>query len=253
MSRHPSEQGARYAEVFGSESMRMLHGCAAAELGRGTESPCRGLAHAGRRPQIGFGNPQARLVFLSPSPLDVGSAADDAFAEWLDREAGLEHDLSFERVLPYFRFVRAILLVLRQRLGQAPGKHDVIDLAFHTSVVRCATGNPDRVTDAAVGLCTARHLEPMLEAMNARAIVAMGGTVARYFWARSMAGWDGWQPIERLHGQTLSVAANGTPIPVVLSVHPYQRGSELRPEVIARSLADRLRPDDLLPTKLKAA
>ncbi len=89
-------------------------------------------------------------------------------------------------------------------------------------MVRCVTGNPDRVTRDAV-LCTTRHLEPLLKTLKPRAIVALGGVAAGYFWSRSGESWDAWRPIERLHGESLGINVAGHAVPVVLSVHPYQR------------------------------
>src|SRR5436305_582213 len=85
-----------------------------------------------RRPQIGFGNPQAPVLFLSPSPLDIASTTNDAFTEWLDHEAGLEHHMTSQTPHPYFQFARSVLQAARRRLGQPPAKHDVLDMAFHT-------------------------------------------------------------------------------------------------------------------------
>jgi hypothetical protein len=81
----------------------------------------------------------------------------------------------------------------------------------------------------------------------------MGGPTARYFWERSAASWDGWGPITALHGRVLTVELGGRNVPVVLSVHPYQRTVESRPEVIARAIADRLTPGHLAAEQLKAA
>jgi hypothetical protein len=41
--------------------------------------------------------------------------------------------------------------------------------------------------------------------------------------------------------------------PAILSVHPFQRGIDLHPEVIGRAIGDRLRPEQLQPQELKAA
>jgi len=243
----------QFVEAFGHEALKNLHGCAAQEAVRGAASPCQGLAVASRRPQVGFGNPRAALVFVSASPLDPGSAGNESFDGWLDREASLEHHMNFERVQPYFRFVRAVIVTLRERFGQTPAKNDALDLAFHTSMVRCVTGNPDRVTRDAVGLCTSRHLEPLLKALRPRAIVALGGVAAGYFWSRSGESWDAWRPIERLHGESLGINVAGHDVTVVLSVHPYQQRVEPRPEVIARALAERFKPEDILPQALRAA
>jgi len=243
----------RLTEVVGAGPLRNLHGCASAEEGRGDASPCQGLANASVRPQVGFGNPDAPILFVGPSPLDPSSATEEAFAGWLEHEADLANHLNFERVQPYFRYVRAVLLALRRRLGLQPQPKDTLELGFHTWVVRCPTANPDRVTEGAVALCTGRHLEPLIARLKPRAAVAMGGTAARYFWSRSGAGWDGWRPVEQLHGHSLSVNGNGTPLPVVLSIHPAQRGVDPHPEVIGRALGDRLRPDQLAPGHLQAA
>src|SRR5206468_8256224 len=80
-------KGQQYLQFFGSDTLKRLHGCAIAESDRGTDSPCQGLARPLRRPQVGFGNPQAPIVFISPSPLDVARARHEAFAQWLDPEA----------------------------------------------------------------------------------------------------------------------------------------------------------------------
>jgi len=42
-------------------------------------------------------------------------------------------------------------------------------------------------------------------------------------------------------------------VPAILSVHPFQRGVELHPEVIGRAIGDRLRPEQFAPQELKAA
>jgi hypothetical protein len=41
--------------------------------------------------------------------------------------------------------------------------------------------------------------------------------------------------------------------PAILSVHPYQRGIDLHPEIIGRAIGDRVRPEALHPSELKAA
>lgn len=246
-------KGQQYLQFFGSDALKRLHGCAIAEQDRGAESPCSGLAQPLRRPQIGFGNPQAPVMFLSPSPLDVTSTSNEAFQEWLDHEAGLQHHMTSETPQPYFQFVRAVLKAASRRMGQEPVKHDVLDLAFHTWAVRCATANPDRVTDSALNQCVDRHLMSLLECVSPQLIVAMGGPLARHLWWRSVGSWDGWGPMTALHGRVLEVTAGQRRVPVILSVHPYQRGVELHPEVIGRELGDRLRPAALQPTELKAA
>jgi uracil-DNA glycosylase len=246
-------KGQQYLEFFGSDPLKRLHGCAIAEADRGGDSPCQGLAQPLRRPQIGFGNPRAPIVFVSPSPLDASSASNEAFAEWLDREAGLEHHMTSETPHPYFQFVRAVLSGARRRLGQKAGKHDVLDLAFHTWAVRCPTENPDRVTEGAVNQCVERHMQSLLGSIAPQVLVAMGGPVARYLWRRTVRSWDGWGPMTALHGRVLDVTVGNRSIPTVLSVHPYQRGIDLHPEVVARVVGDRLRPEVLEPTELKAA
>ncbi|TMB61602.1 MAG: hypothetical protein E6J51_12065, partial [Chloroflexi bacterium] len=80
-------KGQQYLQFFGSDALKRLHGCAIAESDRGTDSPCERLAQPLRRPQVGFGNPEAPIVFISPSPLDTASASNEAFNEWLDHEA----------------------------------------------------------------------------------------------------------------------------------------------------------------------
>jgi len=114
-------KGQQYLQFFGSDALKRLHGCAIAESDAGTDSPCQTLARPLRRPQIGFGNPHAPIVFISPSPLDAAAASNEAFAEWLDREATLEHHLTSETPHPYFQFVRAVLSGARRRLGLEPG------------------------------------------------------------------------------------------------------------------------------------
>ena len=243
----------QYLQFFGSDPLKRLHGCAVAEADRGLESPCAGLARPLRRPQVGFGNPQAAIVFLSPSPLDPASASNEAFGEWLDLEASLEHHMTAETPQPYFQFVRAVLNATRKRLGQQPGKRDVLEHAFHTWAVRCATAIPDRVTDAALNQCAERHLQSLLGSAAASVVVAMGGPTARYFWARSMNTWDGFAPITALHGRVLSTELAGRQVPVVLSVHPFQRHADPRPEVIARAIADHLTQEHFEPHELEAA
>lgn len=246
-------KGQQYLQFFGSDSLKRLHGCAIAEHDRGADSPCEDLAQPLRRPQIGFGNPQAPILFLSPSPLDVASTSNDAFNEWLDHEAGLEHHMTSHTPHPYFQFVRSALQAARRRLGQPASKQDVLDLAFHTWTVRCATENPDRVTDAALNQCVERHLLSLLATASPQVIVAMGGPVARYFWWRTMQSWDGWTSMTGLHGRILEITAGQGTVPAILSVHPYQKGIDLHPEVIGRAIADRLRPELLQPSQLKAA
>lgn len=246
-------KGQQYLEFFGSDALKRLHGCAIAESDRGPDSPCERLAQPLRRPQIGIGNPQAPIVFLSPSPLDPASASNEAFNDWLDREGGLVHHMTSETPQPYFQFVRAVLVEMRRRLDLKPGKHDVFDLAFHTWAVRCPTGNPDHVTDDALNQCVDRHLHSLLSSVAPEVVVAMGGPVARYLWWRAMGSWDGWGPMTSLHGRPLTIEVGSRSIPAILSVHPYQRGIELHPEVIGRALADRVRPPQLEPRELKAA
>lgn len=246
-------KGPQYIQFFGSQPLEALHECAVGEAAKGAESPCRQLARPDRRPQLGFGNPHGPLLFLSPSPLDPGSAGADAFQAWLDRESSLEHNLRSEVVLPYFRFTQKVFRELRKRLGQPAGKHDALDFAFHTWAVRCPTANPDRLTEAALGQCVSRHLDPIIKRVTPQAIVALGGTVSAYFWQRAISGWKAWRPIEQLHGKTLPYYFEGRTIPVVLSVHPFQRELDLHPEVIAHALATCLRPEDLQPRVLQAA
>jgi uracil-DNA glycosylase len=246
-------KGQQYLQFFGSDTLKRLHGCAIAEADRGADSPCQGLAQPLRRPQIGFGNPRAPIVFISPSPLDVAGASNAAFSEWLDREAGLEHHMTSETPHPYYQFVRAVLGGARRRLGQKAGKRDTLDLAFHTWAVRCPTESPDRVTEGAVNQCVDRHLQSLLGSIAPQILVAMGGPVARYLWWRTLSSWDGWGPMTSLHGRVLEVPAGNRTVPAVLSVHPYQRGVDLHPEVIGRVLGDRLRPEVFEPVELKAA
>ena len=246
-------KGQQYLQFFGSDTLKRLHGCAIAESDRGTDSPCQALARPLRRPQVGFGNPQAPIVFISPSPLDVAGASNEAFAEWLDREATLEHHLRSETPHPYFQFIRAVMSGARRRLGQKPGKHDSLDLAFHTWAVRCATGNPDRVTDDALNQCVDRHLDSLMASIAPRVVIAMGGPVARHLWWRTMRSWDGWGPMTTLHGRVLEVQLGKRTVPAILSVHPYQRGIDLHPDVIAHALGERIKADELQPQVLKAA
>ena len=246
-------KASEYLEFFGSDALKRLHGCAIAEADRGAESPCHGLARPLRRPQVGVGNPHAPILFLSPSPIDPASTSNDAFAAWLDHESALQHHLVSETVQPYFRFVRAALLELRRRFGQTPHKHDPLDFAFHSWSVRCATENPDRVTEAAVNQCGERHLEGLLATINPRVIVAMGGPVARYFWWRNQNSWDQWKPMTAMHGHRLPYRLDKGKVPVVLSIHPSQRDVAHRPEVIGRAIADSMQPADLEPREVKAA
>src|ERR1700737_2720887 len=174
---HSVSKGQQYLQFFGSDALKRLHGCAIAEADRGTDSPCHVLAQQLRRPQIGFGNPQAPIVFISPSPLDVFSTSNEAFTEWLEHEARLEHHMTSETPHPYFQFVRAVLTEARRRMGQKLGKHDVLDFAFHTWAVRCATENPDRVTDGAINQCVDRHLQGLLTSISPQVVIAMGGSV----------------------------------------------------------------------------
>ena len=246
-------KGQQYLQFFGSDTLKRLHGCAIAEHDRGSDSPCAGLAQPLRRPQIGFGNPQAPIVFLSPSPLDIASASNDAFNEWLDHEAGLEHHMTSHTPHPYFQFARSVLKSARRRVGQEAGKRDVLELAFHTWAVRCPTENPDRVTDAALSQCVDRHLMSLLEATAARVVVAMGGTVARYLWWHTAGSWDGWTSMTGLHGKVLEIPVSRGSLPAILSLHPYQRDVDLHPEVIGRALGDRLGQASFEPMELKAA
>jgi uracil-DNA glycosylase len=246
-------KGQQYLQFFGSDALKRLHGCAIAEADRGADSPCASLAEPLRRPQIGFGNPQAPIVFISPSPLDAASASNEAFSEWLDHEAGLEHHMTSDTPQPYYQFVRAVLLNARRRLGQKPEKHDGMDLAFHTWAVRCPTANPDLVTDDAVNQCVDRHLQSLLSSINPQLVVAMGGPVARHLWWRTIQTWDGWSRMTTLHGRVLDVKLGNRTVPAILSVHPFQRGVELHPEVIGRAIGDRLKPEQFAPQELKAA
>jgi uracil-DNA glycosylase len=246
-------KGPQYLQFFGSDPLKRLHGCAIAEFDRGADSPCAGLAHPLRRPQVGFGNPQASILFLSPSPLDPASASNEAFADWLDLESSLEHQMTAETPQPYFQFVRAVLSATRKRLGQEPGKRDVLEHAFHSWAVRCATAIPDRVTDAALNQCAQRHLQNLLGVLAPSVIVAMGGPTARYFWETTMKTWDGFKPITALHGRVLTAELGGRTVPVVLSVHPYQARAELRPDVVARAIAEQLSPGHFEARQLEAA
>ena len=246
-------KGQQYLQFFGSDALKRLHGCAIAESDRGADSPCHGLAQPLRRPQIGFGNPQAPVLFIGPSPLDIASTSNDAFAEWVDHEAGLQHHMTSEKPHPYFQFVRAVLKSARRRLGQEQSKHDVLELGFHTWAVRCATENPDRVTDAALNQCVDRHLQSLLANASPQAIVAMGGPVARYLWSRALATWDGWGPMTSLHGRVIDVTLGNRTVPAVLSVHPFQRGVDLHPEVIGQALGDRLHLEQEQPEIGRAA
>ena len=242
---HSVSKGQQYLQFFGSDALKRLHGCAIAEADRGSDSPCNGLAQPLRRPQIGFGNPQAPVVFISPSPLDLSSTSNEAFTEWLEHEARLEHHMTSETPHPYFQYVRAVLTKL--------DKHDVLDFAFHTWAVHCATENPDRVTEGAINQCVDRHLQGLLTSISPQVVIAMGGPVARYFWWRRMRTWDGWGPMTTLHGRVLDIEVAHRTVPAILSVHPYQRGVDLHPDVIGRAIAERVRPQALQPTELKAA
>jgi uracil-DNA glycosylase len=250
---HSVSKGQQYLQFFGSDALKRLHGCAIAEADRGADSPCHGLAQPLRRPQIGFGNPQAAIVFISPSPLDPASTSNEAFAEWLDHEARLEHHMTSETPHPYFQFVRAVLTEARRRMGQKLEKHDVLDFAFHTWAVRCATENPDRVTEGALNQCVDRHLQSLLTSIAPQVVVAMGGSVARHLWWRTMRSWDGWGPMATLHGRVLDLGVANRTVPAILSLHPYQRGVDLHPDVIGRAIGERVRPQALEPTALKAA
>ena len=246
-------KGQHYLQFFGSDALKRLHGCAIAESDRGADSPCQRLAMPLRRPEVGFGNPQAPIVFLSPSPLDAASASNEAFSEWLDHEAALEHHMTSDTPQPYYQYARAVLLAARRRLGQKPDKHDVLDLAFHTWAVRCPTGNPDLVTDDALNQCVERHLHSLLGSVDPQLVVAMGGPVARHLWWRTLQSWEGWGPMTSLHGRVLDVKLGDRTVPAILSVHPFQRGIDLHPEVIGRAIGDRLKPEHLQPLELKAA
>jgi hypothetical protein len=125
MSRAP-----QHVQFFGSQPLKFLHECAAGEAAKGEASPCQQLARPDRRPQLGLGNPHGPLLFLSPSPLDPGSATEGAFEAWLDHESSLEHHLRSEVVQPYFRFSQKVFDGLRTRFGQSAGKRDAVDLAF---------------------------------------------------------------------------------------------------------------------------
>jgi uracil-DNA glycosylase len=250
---HSVSKGQQYLQFFGSDALKRLHGCAIAESDRGADSPCERLALPLRRPEVGFGNPQAPIVFISPSPLDAASASNDAFTEWLDHEAALEHHMTSDTPQPYYQYARAVLLAARRRLGQKPDKHDVMDLAFHTWAVRCPTANPDLVTEDAVNQCVDRHMQGLLGSINPQLVVAMGGPVARHLWWRTMQTWDGWAPMTTLHGRVLDVQLGNRAVPAILSVNPFQRGVDLHPEVIGRAIGDRLRPEQFQPHELKAA
>ncbi|MDQ6712249.1 MAG: uracil-DNA glycosylase family protein [Candidatus Dormibacteraeota bacterium] len=246
-------KGQQYLQFFGSDALKRLHGCAIAEADRGADSPCARLALPLRRPEVGFGNPQAPIVFISPSPLDAASASNEAFTEWLDHEAGLEHYMTSDTPQPYYQYARAVLLGARRRMGQKPEKHDVMDFAFHTWAVRCPTANPDLVTDDALNQCVDRHLQSVLASISPQLVVAMGGPVARHLWWRTMQTWDGWGPMTTLHGRVLDVQLGNRAVPAILSVHPFQRGIDLHPEVIGRVIGDRLKPEQFQPQELKAA
>ena len=245
--------GQQYVQFFGSDPLKRLHGCALAEHDRGQGSPCHGLAQPLRRPQIGFGNPKAPVVFLSPSPLDIASTSNEPFNEWLEHEAGLQHHMTSHTPHPYFQFVRGVLKAARQRQGQPAAKAEVLEFAFHTWAVRCATENPDRVTEAALDQCVERHLQSLLGSIAPRVIVAMGGPVARHFWWQTVRSWEGWGPMTSLHGRVLEVEIGNRTVPAILSVHPYQKGIDLHPEVIGRALGDRLRVGAIEASQLKAA
>src|SRR5258708_14761840 len=98
---HSVSKGQQYLQFFGSDALKRLHGCAIAEADRGADSPCERLAQPLRRPEVGFGNPQAPIVFLSPSPLDAASASNQAFTEWLHPEAGREAPLTSGPTQPH--------------------------------------------------------------------------------------------------------------------------------------------------------
>ena len=56
-----------------------------------------------------------------------------------------------------------------------------------------------------------------------------------------------------LHGRVLDIQIGNRTVPAILSVHPFQRGVDLHPEVIGRALGDRVRPEQFQPRELKAA
>jgi len=56
-----------------------------------------------------------------------------------------------------------------------------------------------------------------------------------------------------LHGRVLDVTLGNRTVPAILSVHPFQRGIDLHPEVIGRAIGDRLKPEQFQPLELKAA
>jgi hypothetical protein len=56
-----------------------------------------------------------------------------------------------------------------------------------------------------------------------------------------------------LHGRVIDVALGKRTVPAILSVHPYQKGIDLHPELIGRELGDRLRFDQHQPIAAKAA
>src|SRR5256712_9796802 len=250
---HSVSKGQQYLQFFGSDALKRMHGCAVAEAGRAADSPCGRLAQPLRRPQVGFGHPQAPIVFICPRPLDAASASNEAFSERLDHEAGLEHHMRSDAPQPYYQYARAVLLGARRRLGQKPEKHDEMDLPFHTWAVRCPTANPALVTDDALNQCVDRHLQSLLTSINPQLVVAMGGPLARHLWWRTMQTWDGWGPMTTLHGRVLDVKLGNRTVPAILSVHPFQRGVELHPEVIGRAIGDRLKPEQFQPLELKAA
>jgi hypothetical protein len=56
-----------------------------------------------------------------------------------------------------------------------------------------------------------------------------------------------------LHGRVLDVEIGNRRVPAILSVHPFQRGIDLHPEVIGLKLAEHVRPGAFEPEELKAA
>ena len=56
-----------------------------------------------------------------------------------------------------------------------------------------------------------------------------------------------------LHGRVLEIELGKRNVPAILSVHPYQRGIDLHADVIARSIGERVRAEDLQPAELRAA
>jgi hypothetical protein len=93
----------------------------------------------------------------------------------------------------------------------------------------------------------------LLARIAPQAIIAMGGPVARHLWWRTMRTWDGWGSMTTLHGRVLDVEVGNRRVPAILSVHPFQRGIDLHPEVIGVKLAEHIRPEAFQPGALKAA